>query len=168
MELDAGTVAGRGKVTVQSLDNTIRGEVFIEVLPGLAGYVSEVWNLGSGENCYSFISDEIFDVYGNPVMSGVGTVEVTVGVILTQDAQPTVEGHQIQILQGKVYFIVTPVSENKTTQLEVCIYDEPHGNVLICREFEVEVKALLIVGKFLNIFLMLIVGVFFLVSRRRG
>lgn len=168
IELDAGTVAGRGKVTVQSLDNMIRGEVFIEVLPGPAGYVSDMWNLGSGGNYYSFISDVIFDVYGNTVQSGVVTVEVAGGIILTPDAQPTVEGHQIQILQGRVYFIVKPVSENKTIQLEVCIYDEPHGNLLICREFDVDIKALPVAGKFLNIFLMLIVGVFLLMNGRRG
>lgn len=168
IELDAGTVAGRGKVTVQSLDNTIRGEVFIEVLPGPVGYVSDMWNLGSGGNYYSFISDEIFDVYGNPVRSGVVTVEVVGGIILTPDAQPGVEGHQIQILQGRVYFIVKPMTENKTTQLEVCIYDEPRGNLLICREFDVEVKAFPIAGKFLNVFFMLIMGIFLLMKGRRG
>ncbi len=168
IELEAGTVAGRDRVTIHSLDNTIRGEVFIEVLPGPPGYVSEVWNLGSDGNYYSFISDEISDVYGNRVQSGVVTVEVAGGIILTQDALPTVEGHQIQILQGRGFFIVKPVSETKTIRLEVCIYDEPHGNVLICREFEVEVKALPIAGKILNVFLMLIIGVFLLMNGRRG
>ncbi len=167
IELEAGTVAGRGKITVQSLDNTIRGETFIEVLPGLPGYVPDVWNFGAGSNYYSFISDEIFDVYGNPVQSGVVTVDVAGGIIITRDEQPAVEGHQIPIFQGRIYFVVKPLSERKTTQLEICIYDEPHGNLLICREFDIELQALPVAGKLLNISLMLIIVAFLLMREKR-
>ncbi len=162
IELEAGPVAGRGKIVVQSLDNTVRGEVSIEILHGPPSYTSDLWNLGIGGNYCSFISDEIFDIYGNPVRSGFVTVDVVGGVIISPDVQP-----QIQVSQGRVYFVVKPVSGSKTTHMEICIYDEDRINLLICREFDIEVKSLPVTGKCLITLLMLIVGVLLLTNRVR-
>ena len=167
IDVIAGTIAGKGKIQVQSFDNTIRGEISIDVLPGPLAYIANLWNMGEGGQYCSFISDESRDMYGNPVQTGTVTVDVTGGMIVTPDALPAVIGHQIAISEGRVFFVIKPISEGGTANVEVCIYDdEHHSNELICRDFEFEVKTLPVVGSFFLILLLIVMGVSLLKYQR--
>ncbi|GEM_PF-104809 len=168
IDLEAGTVAGQGKVVVQSLDNTIRGEVTIEILPGPPGYVSELWNMGRNGKYYSFISDECFDVYGNRVREGLVTIEITNGVVITPDAMRSVSGHQVSLSDGRILFIVQPVSEDEVAHVEVCVYDETNSLLLLCQDFELEVKTLPVSSVFLFVVVMVLAGGFTVIRKREG
>ncbi|MGC8844326.1 MAG: thrombospondin type 3 repeat-containing protein, partial [Candidatus Hydrogenedens sp.] len=85
INVEAGTVAGKGKLWVQSIDNTIHGEIFIDILPGPPAYIANLWNMGEGGQYFSFISDEFQDIYGNPLQTGVVTVDIAGGTIVTSD-----------------------------------------------------------------------------------
>lgn len=163
IDVDAGTIAGRGKIYVQSLDNIIQGEIYVDILSGPAAYIANLWNMGEGGQYCSFISDEIMDIYGNPVQTGTVTVDIIGGMIVTPDAMSVIIGHQIAISEGRVFFIVKPISEGGTAYVEVCVYDDEHrSNELICRDFEFEVKTLPVIGRSFLVLSLVVIGLFLL------
>ncbi|HOV32220.1 MAG TPA: thrombospondin type 3 repeat-containing protein [Candidatus Hydrogenedens sp.] len=142
LELEPMTVAGKGRVNIQSLDNTIRGEVSVEILPGPPGTTVNLQKIEGGQY-YGFMSDELFDIYGNPVRTGVVSIEIEGGLITTPDVLPDIPGHQSYIYNGRIFIIVKPITVNNLAQLELCIYDDEFSsNLLNCSYFEFEVKKL--------------------------
>lgn len=164
IELEPTTVAGKGRVNVQSLDNTIRGEVSIEILSGPPGTTVNLQKIEGGQY-YGFMSDELFDIYGNPVTTGVVSIEIEGGLITTSDVLLNIPGHQIPIYNGRIFAIVKPVSADNLAQLEICVYDDEfRSNLLNCCYFEFEFKTLPITIYSQIALSLIVICLFFLVN----
>ncbi len=104
IELEPTTVAGKGRLNIQSMDNTIRGELTIEILPGPPGTTVNLQKIEGGQYC-NFMSDELFDIYGNFVRAGVMSIEIEGGQIITPDVLPDIPGHQLISLMEEFFII---------------------------------------------------------------
>ncbi len=167
IELEPTTVAGKGRLNIQSMDNTIRGELTIEILPGPPGTTVNLQKIEGGQYC-NFMSDELFDIYGNFVRVGVMSIEIEGGQIITPDVLSDIPGHQINIFNGRIFIIIKPIPVNNLAQLELCVYDDKNcSNLLNCSYFEFEVKKLPLTIYAKSALLIIFICLFFLINRSR-
>ncbi|MGC8845587.1 MAG: hypothetical protein ACP5QY_07035, partial [Candidatus Hydrogenedens sp.] len=78
-----------------------------------------------------------------------------------------VPGHQITISEGRIYFVVKPISVGGTAYVEVCIYDDEYrSHELICRNFEFEVKTLPMAGSAFLALICVVIGLLLLTDKK--
>lgn len=142
----AGTISGVGTVRVESYNGLIKGKVNISILPGPPVGPINIWYVGRTPPdvpFLSFISSDFYDVYGNRILEGIVTVEVLGGIILNKDEIENLEGCQLRIRNGRLEFAVRQRCLEENASLLLCIYDDEYkSNLLVCEEFNFEVRCL--------------------------
>ncbi|MCX8066154.1 MAG: hypothetical protein N3G21_13460 [Candidatus Hydrogenedentes bacterium] len=153
-----GTVSGMGEIKIENYGGSIKGKVQILLKSGPPVHPVDVWYVGDTPPTTPFLifmTSDLYDVYGNRVLDGLVSVDVTGGVILNRDERDLLDGHQLSIRNGRLEFAVRQRCIGGEINILLCIYDDEYKtNILNCEEFNFEGKCLGEVSYFKLIFLM--------------